>query len=447
MQGMEALREVAERVLSLSPADETEVVYMGNDTSLTRFANNEIHQNVAETNLRLQVRVVLSERIGVARTNSLDDEALEQVVQTALMLARAQPPRLDWPGLPPPGDAPEAIDGFVHATATTSPNERASIAERICRPAIQSNLNASGAIQTTAEELMVANTHGTFVYYPSTLADVVTVVMSESGSGYSHASSADVTAIDVEALGDEAIKKAARSREPVDLEPGRYDVVLEEYAVEDMVRFISLMGLGAQAFVEGRSFASNRLGEKVTGEAITLVDDGLDRETLPLPVDFEGVPRRRVTLIERGVVKNVVWDHYWASKTTEFRNTGHALPAPNPSGPLPIHPQMSAGETPKDELIKQIKRGLWVTRFNYTRVVHPARVVVTGLTRDGTFLIEDGEIVAPVKNLRFTESYLEALDRTIAISRERRLLRTMLFSALVPAVAIEGFTFTGKTQF
>lgn len=447
MQGIDALRDLAERVLMRSPADETEVLYLGEDSALTRFANNEIHQNVAETNFSLQVRVVVSNSVGVASTNSLRDEALDEVVDTAIKLAQVQPPNPEWPGLPRPGEEPIVVDGFVHATAIASPNERASMIERVCRPAIQADLVASGALQTAAQELMVANSHSTFVYYPFTFADFVTVVMSDSGSGYSHQTSADVTALDVEGLGRAAIEKAQRSRKPIDLEPGRYDVVLEEYAIEDMVRFISSLGLNGQAYLEGRSFASNRLGEKVTGEAVTLVDDGLDPTTLPLPVDFEGVPRRRVTLIENGVIKNVVWDHYWAGKSETFHNTGHALPAPNTFGPIPLHLQMAPGETPKSELIKQVKRGLWVTRFNYTRTVHPMKVIVTGLTRDGTFLIEDGEIVAPVKNLRFTESYLEAFDRVVAISQERRLLRGWYGASLVPAVALKDFTFTGKTEF
>ncbi|HBY98697.1 MAG TPA: hypothetical protein DEP84_32915 [Chloroflexi bacterium] len=447
MQGIDLLRELAERVLMRSPADETEVLYLGEDSSLTRFANNEIHQNVAETNLSLQVRVVVSDSVGVASTNSLRDKALDEVVDTAIKLAQVQPPHPEWPGLPRPSGVPVPVDGFVHATGSASPNERASMIERVCRPAIRTGLVASGALQTASQELMVANSHDIFVYYPSTFADFVTVVMGDSGSGYSHQSSADVTNIDVEALGQAAIEKAQRSREPIDLEPGRYDVVLEEYAVEDMVRFISSLGLGGQAYLEGRSFASHRLEERVTGEQITLIDNGLDPDRLPLPVDFEGVPRQRVMLIENGVVRNVVWDHYWANKSKSFHNTGHALPAPNTYGPIPIHLQMAPGETPKNELVKQIEHGLWVTRFNYTRTVHPMKVIVTGLTRDGTFLIENGEIVAPVKNLRFTESYLEAFGRVIAVSQERRLLKGWYGASLVPAVALKDFTFTGKTEF
>ncbi len=293
----------------------------------------------------------------------------------------------------------------------------------------------------------VANSNNLFVYYPWTEASFVTVVMSDSGSGYAAAAHQDLNHLDTHALGEEAIQTALRSREPIEVEAGEWDVVLDSYAVADMVRFLSVLGLNGAALVEQRSFATGRLGERVTGANVTIRDDGLDGATLPLPFDYEGVPRQPLTLIEEGVVRGVAWDRAWAARGGT-RSTGHALPAPNTWGPIPTHLQMEPGTTPRAELVRGVKRGLFVTRFNYTRVVHPLKTLVTGLTRDGTFLIEDGEIVAPVKNLRFTESYLDALGRVEAISAERRLLSDPFGGALlVPSLHIRGFTFTGKTQF
>ncbi|MBA3531136.1 MAG: TldD/PmbA family protein [Ardenticatenales bacterium] len=448
MQGIEQLRERAEYVLSMSPADETEVVLIVSDEQLTRFANNEVHQNVAETNVEVRVRVALGSRVGLATSNSLHNDALRLLIDNAIRLAQAQPENEEWPGLPEPGAPPTDVNGFAHATASASPRIRAEAVERVTRPAHQAHCIASGALSTAAHELVVANTKDLFVYYPWTQANFVTVAMGEggTGSGYASATHTDINCLDIEALGGEAIRTAVASQNPMELEPGKLDVVLDSYAVADMVAFLATLGLNGAALVEKRSFATGRMGEKVTGEKVTLVDDGMAEGTLPMPIDFEGVTRQRLPLIEKGIVQNVAWDHFWARKggTT---STGHALPAPNNWGPRPIHLHMTAGETPRADLIKGMKRGLLVTRFNYTRVVHPLKTIVTGLTRDGTFLVEDGQIVGPVKNLRFTENYLEALSRVEDISAERRLLSGFFGASLVPAVRIRDFTFTGKTQF
>lgn len=447
MQGIEQLRDISRQVLALSPADETEVVLVSTDEHLTRFANNEIHQNVAETNLEVRVRVALGNSVGVATGNGFEARDLQAVIDTAIRLAQSQPDNEEWPGLPEPDNRFTDVPGFEPGTASTSPRVRAEAVERVTRPAHESGCVASGALSTSAFELSVANSKDLFVYYPWTQADFVTVVMSDSGSGYSAASHKDINHIDTHSLGEEAIRTAVMSQNPIDVDPGEWDVVLDAYAVADMVRFLGILGLNGAALVEQRSFATGHMGETVTGENVTLVDDALDADTLPMPIDYEGLPRQKVTLIEEGVVKGVTWDRYWASRAGT-QSTGHALPAPNPWGPMPDRLQMAAGDTPRADLIKGMKRGLFVTRFNYTRAVHPVKTIVTGLTRDGTFLVEDGEIVGPVKNLRFTESYLDAFSRIEAISQERRLLLSSYSgSSLVPSVRIRGFTFTGKTQF
>lgn len=446
MQGIEQMRDISRQVLALSPADETEVVLTATDEHLTRFANNEVHQNVAETNLEVRVRVALGKSVGVATGNSLEMDALQKVVDSAIRLAQAQPENEQWPGLPEPDTNFQDVPGFEPDTASASPRIRASAVERVTRPAHEAGCVASGALSTSAYELSVANSKDLFVYYPWTVADFVTVIMSPSGSGYAAATHKDINRIDTGALGEEAIRTAVASQNPINVEPGEWDVVLDSYAVADMVRFLGTLGLNGAALEEQRSFASGRMGEQVTGENVTLVDNALDPETVPMPIDYEGLPRQKVMLVQNGVVKNVVWDHFWATRAGT-RSTGHALPAPNSWGPMPDRIQMAAGNTPRDELIKGMKRGLFVTRFNYTRVVHPVKTIVTGLTRDGTFLVENGEIVGPVKNLRFTESYLDAFNRIEAISQERRLLSDRMGPFLVPSVRIKNFTFTGKTQF
>jgi predicted Zn-dependent protease len=245
------------------------------------------------------------------------------------------------------------------------------------------------------------------------------------------------------ALGREAAEKARATSEAVSIEPGDYPVVLEEYAVVDLLDMLGYLGFSALAVQEGRSFAEP--GRRIGSDLVTIADDGYDPTGLPLWFDFEGVAKQRVSLVEAGICRNVVYDAQTAARDGTT-STGHGLPAPNAYGPFPLNMVMSAGDSGRDDLIGGLDRGLLVTRFHYTNPVHPKLAIVTGMTRDGTFLVEDGRIVGPVRNLRYTQSYLEALAGTVAVARDRRTLRGFLGGVVVPAVRIDGWTFTGGTE-
>jgi predicted Zn-dependent protease len=253
----------------------------------------------------------------------------------------------------------------------------------------------------------------------------------------------DHTAIDARAIGEEAAQKARASRGATQLEPGDYPVVLEEYAVVDLLDMLGFLGFSALAVQEGRSFYEE--GRRIGSDLVSIWDDGLDPAGTPAGFDYEGVAKQRVDLVERGVCRAVVYDAYTAGREGR-RSTGHGLPAPNVWGPFPLNQFMAAGKASREELIGGLKRGLLVTRFHYTNPVHPKLVMVTGMTRDGLFLVEDGKIVRPVRNLRFTQSYLDALAGVEAVGRERKLLRGFLGTVVVPAVRISSFTFTGATE-
>jgi len=448
MLGEAKIKEIAERVLALSTADQTEVVILGEENQLTRFANSYIHQNVAEKNAQIRVRAVVGRKIGVATTNDLSDEALAQAVESAIGAARLQRENPDFLYLPSPQPIPK-VEGFVEATAGCTPKERAQAASIICRRATEKGLNASGALTTAAQEIAVANSLGLFAYYPTTLADLEIVIMADSGSGYAHATSVDVTQIDAQALGQEAIEKALRSRDPVEIDPGDYTVILEEHAVEEILFYLTYLGCGALAVQERRSFMTDRFGEKIVGRNISLWDDGLDPQGLPMPFDYEGVPKRKVDFIREGLATSVVYDTYTAGREKGKESTGHAtLPAPNPYGPLAANRFMAAGQATKEEMLASTERGIWVTRFHYMNPVHRFKTIFTGMTRDGTFLIEKGEITRPIKNLRFTQSILEALSSVEMIGKERKpLLSSHLGCGCVPALKVRDFTFTGVTEF
>ena len=265
----------------------------------------------------------------------------------------------------------------------------------------------------------------------------------DGGSGYAEQAGVDVASIDPAAIGREAADKARASANPVAVDPGDWTVVLEEYAVVDILSMLAYMGFSGLAVLEERSFAEP--GKRIGSELVTIVDDASEPGAMPMAFDYEGVAKQRVVLVERGVCRDVVWDHQTAARAGR-QSTGHGLPAPNSYGPFPLNLVMSPGSTARDELVGGMDRGLLITRFHYTNPVHPKLAIVTGMTRDGTFLVEDGKIVGPVRNLRFTQSYLDALAGTVAVGRERRTIRGDFGGVLVPPIRVEGWTFTGTTE-
>jgi len=444
------------RVLSLSSADETEVVLLGLDEQLTRFANNTIHQHVAETNRYVVVRAALGRRVGVAATNDLTDTGLERSVEAAIAAARLRPEDPDFPGLPDASGVPE-VAGFDEATAGCSPVERAQAVRMVCQRAEEAGCIAAGAFRTGVHEWAVANSHGLFAYHPATESDLTTVVRTEdgSGSGFRAGASWKVAEVDVVALGESAINGALRSRNPRPLEPGVYPVVLEPYATHDLLGTLAYAA-GANAVQEGRSWMSGRQGERLISSLISIWDDGCDPAGWPLPFDFEGVPRQRVDIVRDGVVGDAVYDRARAAKEEGKVSTGHALPAANPFnpwlnaaryGPVPLHAFMGTGESRLEDMIAGTEQGLYVTRFWYTRTVHPREAVMTGMTRDGTFLIEHGELTTPVRNLRFTQSYVEALAGTEAVGQEACRVWADPGVLSAPALKLAAFRFTGATEF
>lgn len=449
MQGKEKLKVIADRVLALSGADQTEVLILSNDEQLTRFAANTIHQNVAETNVTVRVRAVLGQKVGVASGNDLSDAALQKLVKSAETVARFQQDNPDFHALPEPQPVQETDAAFIAATADCTPEQRARGVAAICRLSQENDLQAAGAFSTAANELLVANSLGVLAYHPSTNAEIVTVIMSDDSSGYGSAAAMDVRTLDPEAVGRAAVDKALQSRHPTGIEPGEYTVILEEEAVADMLFTLSFLGLSALAVQEESSFMNGNFGKPITGANITIWDDGYDPRGLIMPFDFEGVPKQKVTLIKNGVAQAVVYDSFTAGREPGAASTGHSLPAPNTIGPLPVNLFMAPGQATKADMLASIERGIWVTRFHYTNPVHPIKTVLTGMTRDGTFLIENGVLTRPLKNLRFTQSILEAFAHAEMLGKDLKLIKSGFgnFSRCAPAAKIHGFRFTGTTEF
>jgi len=438
---------IAERAVSLATAagaTEAEALVSADAAQLTRFANSEIHQNVAETNQGLNLRVAIGRRVGVASSNRLDDDGLRRLAETAVAIARNSAELEDWGGLPEPTPITEQPAGWSDATAGATPEGRAAGVRAVIAAADAVGVRAFGSFSTSAELLAVANSRGIRAAQRRTAAQLLTVMMApDGGSGYAEQAAVDVGTIDAEVVGREAASKARATENPVAVEPGDWSVVLEEYAVVDLLSMLAFVGFSALAVQEERSFAEP--GKVVGSELVTIVDDATEPGAMPMAFDYEGVAKQRVVLVERGVCRDVVWDAQTAARGGR-RSTGHGLPAPNAYGPFPLNMVMSPGTTDRAGLVGEMERGLLVTRFHYTNPVHPKLAIVTGMTRDGTFLVEGGRIVGPVRNLRFTQSYLDALAGTVAVGRERRTLRGDFGGVLVPPVRIDGWTFTGTTE-
>jgi PmbA protein len=438
-------RELARRVVALTAADQAEALVASETSALTRFANNHIHQNVAEQDTIVNVRAVLGKRVGVASTNRLDEASLQATADAAVNAARVAPEDPDFPGLPGPAPV-ETHDRVRESTRGFDAESRAHAVASIIEPSVGLGLLAAGKVRAAEHSVAVANSLGVDVGMALTGAQATVLSMgADAGSGWASFLDADAAKLTPAALGHEAADLAARSANPGSLDPGTYTVVLGPEAVSDIVDFLAYVGFSAKATAEGRSFMSGHAGEKVMSELISIADDAIAANALGTTFDYEGQPRRRVQLIDRGVVGQPVTDSYWAARLGS-PNTGHALPAPNSFGPMPLNCEVAAGNATIDELISSVTNGVYVTRFHYVNVEDPVSVMLTGMTRDGTFAIENGKLGRPLKNLRFTQSAIEALASCKGVGRERRFIGAEENASLVPALLLSTFSFTGQTE-
>ena len=438
MLGKERCFEIADAVIKASSADQTEAMVASDDSCLTRFANNYIHQNVAVSDAVVRVRAFIGKKMGVASTNRLTPEGLAEVANRAIEIAELQREMPAFESLPKPQEDAQ-VSAWHDATAEFTPDLRAQAVRIETEIATAQNCIASGAFSTESGEMALANSLGLRAYVPSTRAEFTTVVMCDTGSGYAYATSRDVDDITPNVIAAGAVQTAVDSRDPVDLEPGEYTVVLSHSAVGEFVDYLAWLGFGARDKQEGRSFMAESMGKKVTGDSVTIWDDALDPTGLPFPFDSEGVRKQKVMLIEDGIARNVVYDTLTAA-VDGVESTGHSLG----TGwhPYPTNLFMAPGDSSIEEMIAATERGVFVSRFHYTNVSEPMHTVLTGMTRDGTFLIENGVITRPVKNMRFTQSVLGALASADMISADTRIVEG---DTRVPAVRVRSFRFSGAT--
>ncbi len=462
MLNQDQLREICDRVQRFSQADETEALIHGGRSALTRFANNTIHQNVAEEGYVVSVRTVVDGKTARATTNKVDDESLRRTVQAALELSKIQERDPDLLPMLAPHEIHHSratVSRHFPETAAITPEERAQAVEKIVQVAKKHRQTTAGIFATSEQTELLANSKGLMQLYHQTSSEVSITMLGDDSSGWQKSNSPNVRNLNVEELAEIAAGKSAESAKPKEVPPGKYTVVLEPAAVLDLAGFM-FMDFGGAALLEQRSFLNERMGTKIFGENITIYDDVYHPLQSGAPFDGEGVPRKRVTLVERGVAKELVYarstarqvaQSEWAAKLGRVAPTGHGFPLPNEMGDAPMNivfegPPLGE-EKSVEEMIASTDRGILVTRLWYIREVDPYDKILTGMTRDGTFLIENGRRKQGVRNFRFNQSLIDLFTSVEQMGRPVRASGEESFDMVAPAMKVKGFNFTDVTKF
>ena len=438
------LERIAERVLKRSEADETEVEVDAATDALTRFANNTIHQNVAEQTVSVSVRAVVNGRTARASTNKTDDDSLRHAAAAAVSLARNEPRNPDLLPLLRQQKY-QKVARFFAATAGTGPEERAKAVKRVCEMAEKAKQTAAGIFSCGSIESLLANSKGLFARYEQTRAEFSVTVLEQNSSGWAKANSPDIHAINPNELAERASRKCADSRNPREVSEGKYTAILEPPAVLDLVGFL-FYDFAGTAVLDKRSCFTGRRGKRLLGENITLWDDVYHPLQTGAPFDGEGVPRQKVTLIEKGVPKNLVYARATAEKM-KVKPTGHGFSLPNEYGEAPMNLVFAGGDKTVDDMVRSTERGILVTRLWYIREVDPYEKVLTGMTRDGTFLVENGRVAGGVRNFRFNQSIIEMLANVEMLGAPVRSAGEESFEMVVPAMKVRDFHFSEVTKF
>ncbi|MCE1246537.1 MAG: TldD/PmbA family protein [Firmicutes bacterium] len=453
MLGQEKAFKIMEEALAMTKADEMEIVLMGHDHSLTRYANSQIHQNTAEENATMIFKAVSGKRIGVSSTNNFHPKKIAKAVESALESAMKQVPIDDYPGLPQKTDIPE-VHTWVDRTMEINPEEKALIIGDMIARTHGDRMSLHGAFYTGASELAVANSNGIRTYTKGTLSNITVITASADTSGYASDSSRNVDDLNHIALVEEALEAAKTHGEIKSLEPGKYPVLLEEYAVSEMLIYLASMGLTADSVENGHSFVPHYKGKEVFKPNISLYDDGFCPDSFAVPFDFEGQPRRRVDFIKNGVVTGEITHNNYTASKEGIKSTGHSLtPESGISRTEPFNMIMEPGTKTREEIIAGMERGVLVKRFHYLTTVHPLKTIISGMTRDGVFWVEDGKIKHRLRDMRFTQSILDLFKNTKELTSARKAIwfrdYTLDFpmNVVIPQLYVEDFNFTGQTEF
>jgi predicted Zn-dependent protease len=441
------LRRIIDTVLRLAKttgADETEVHVDETADSLTRFANNAIHQNVAERGLNVSIRTVVDSRTARATTNRVDEDSLRAAIDASLSLAHSQPkdPHL----LPMPAKQRyRKVKRFMKDTAALTPEDRARAVRRACDLAIQNGQVAAGIFASGLQQSAMGNSRGLFAAYNEAHAEFSVTMQETPAASWAKANAASVRDFDPQELALRASQKAHMAVDARELAPGRYTVILEPAAVLDLVGFL-FYDFAATALQDKRSCFNKRMGKQLFGKNITIRDDAYHPLQLGAPFDGEGMPRQQILLVDRGVPKNLVYSRS-SAKAAGKKPSGHGFALPNEYGEAPMNLVFAGGDSSLEKMLASTGRGLLVTRLWYIREVDPYEKVMTGMTRDGLFLVENGKVTTAVRNFRFNQSILEMLRNVELLGPAVRATGEEAFEMVVPVMKVREFHFSEVTKF
>ncbi|HYS55458.1 MAG TPA: TldD/PmbA family protein [Thermoanaerobaculia bacterium] len=428
--------DLIERALEAAGGDEADANFISSDANITRFANSSIIQNMSEISAELTVRVAIDGAIGVASTTSFERGDIAEMAAVAREAARHSLPLRDFAGLYRGSEPVPDLPTFHRSHLT--PGEKARALGTMFDRGREAGVRFAGSYGTDASSVACGNSHGVRRSCTFTVSEATVIAIRGQESGY--ATDISRRGIDLLALGSEATEKAMlRSGVHEKIDDENYDAIIEPAAIAEVMEWMNMIAFSGQAYEDGSSFFVDHLGKRVVGRNFTLADDALDPDFMPFPFDMEGLPKRRVALIENGIARTPVVDKAYADRLgVPATANGWALGSPDHGSAL--HLSVAPGDATREELIRSTKRGIWVTRFNYVNgFLEPKTAMMTGTTRDGTFLIRDGEVVARLPNLRWTQSMVEAFSRIEGLTRDRR--RTGAWSngfggTIAPAIKI-----------
>jgi predicted Zn-dependent protease len=448
MRSRDEALSIIDRAIREAGGDEADAVFVASDRNISRFANSSLHQNMSERDASLTLRVIAGGRVGVASTSLITPEEIARIAALARDMAMRSAPVEGFAGLPTITDPTPPVATFDEATASVTPMEKAGQLRSLFREGALRRVTFAGAYTTSATTIAVGNSHAVRRHADVTSADANLIALHDDDSGFATANARRNAELDLAKLGDEAAGKALLlrdSRGTIDF--GEFDVILEPPALAEVFEWMNMITFSGRACEDGSSFFAGHRDEAFLGANVTIADDAIDGTFLPFPFDMEGVPKRRVDLVREGVIGTPVVDKLYSDRLG-VPLTGSAASLGGDDHGTALHLSMAGGESTREELIASTARGIWVTRFNYLNgLLDPKAALMTGMTRDGTFLIEDGRVTQRLPNLRWTQSIVDAFRRVDGLTRERRIVGAwwnVVGGVIAPTVRIRNWNFGGS---
>ncbi len=446
MRDINSGKELVNKIKSFIKNYDFEIIATEVKSELTRFAESYIHQNVAETNLNLTIKIINENKIGAVCMNSIDESTISKNIEKAIEVTKITP-KLDYHYQLLKPQSYKIKSKYSDKTANFTPLNRAQLVKQLIKKVNQRGYEAAGAFKTEESTLLVANSEGVFAFDQRTKVDFNCVIIRNNSTAHTSFIDSDVTNFNIEKVTDELLEAALRNVKQIEIDPGVYTVILSPEAVAEIINYAGYTAFNGKMIMEGKSFICHNQDKKIFPETITVSDDPFDELNMPLPFDLVGYPREKIYLIKDGVVKDGVYDHLTALKYNR-KCTGNTLSPEHASfGALPFNLAMKEGNNSVEEMISSTKKGIYISRFHYVNILNPMSIQLTGMTRDGTFLIEDGKLGRAIKNMRFNTSVVDMLKAVDMISKERQTKEGFIGPTVAPYFRTNNFTFSSKTSF